>query len=74
MCNGIPIPPAVTCPSKLAGFGELAQPSDTERSIEFLTKVLEINPRDGYIAGQLRQAEASPRGPHGAVAVRQGAP
>ncbi len=51
ICNGIPIPPAVTCPSKLAGFGELAQPSDEERSKEFLKKVLEINPRDGYVAG-----------------------
>ena len=51
LCNGIPIPPAVTCPSKIAGIGELAQPSDTEKSIEFLTKVLELNPRDGYVKG-----------------------
>ena len=41
----------MTCPSKIAGFGELAQPSDEERSKEFLKKVLEINPRDGYVAG-----------------------
>ena len=56
----------VPCPTKLpapvamktlktrlagAGLGELAQPSDTEKSIEFLTKVLELNPRDGYVTG-----------------------
>ncbi|MGH9219813.1 MAG: hypothetical protein ACRD1W_10960 [Vicinamibacterales bacterium] len=70
LCNGIPIPPAITCPSKApgavvavrrsktgkpalagAGIGALAQPSDTEKSIEFLTKVLELNPRDGYVKG-----------------------
>ena len=33
------------------GIGELAQPSDAERSIDFITKVLQINPRDGYIKG-----------------------
>lgn len=56
LCSGIPIPPDVDvpCPSKLpAGIGDLAQPnaSDTERSIDFITKVLQINPRDGYIKG-----------------------
>lgn len=34
-----------------AGIGALAQPSDLERSTEFLTKVLELNPPDGYITG-----------------------
>jgi|SRR5688572_3952535 len=52
-CNGIPIPAAVTCPSKLAGFGELGQPSDEERSKEFLKKVLEINPAGGYVKGSV---------------------
>jgi hypothetical protein len=36
-----------------AGIGELAQPkdSDTERSIEAITKALQISPADGYIKG-----------------------
>jgi hypothetical protein len=51
ICNGIPIPAAVTCPSKLAGFGELAQPSDLDRSKELLMKVLELNPAGGYVKG-----------------------
>ena len=37
-----------------AGIGELAQPrdtSDTGRSIEAITKALQINPPDGYIKG-----------------------
>ena len=58
LCSGIPIPPAVNVPrpSKVpgAGIGELAQPrdtSDTGRSIEAITKALQINPADGYIKG-----------------------
>ncbi len=51
LCNGIPIPPAVTVSIEARRLGELAQPSDEERSKEFLKKVLEINPRDGYVAG-----------------------
>jgi hypothetical protein len=54
LCSGIPIPPAVNvpCPSKLHGIGEFAQPtSDAERSIEAITKALQINPVDGYITG-----------------------
>lgn len=37
-----------------AGIGELAQPrdtSDTGRSIEAITKALQINPADGYVKG-----------------------
>ena len=61
LCSGIPIPPAVNvpCPSKLPGvaglgIGELAQPrdtSDTGRSIEAITKALQLNPNNGYVKG-----------------------
>lgn len=34
-----------------AGIGALAQPSDLERSIELLTKVLQLNPAGGYVKG-----------------------
>ena len=57
LCSGIPIPAAVTCPSKLAGLGGLGQPSDTERSIEAITKALEISPVDGYIKGSAARAK-----------------
>lgn len=33
------------------GIGALAQPSDAEKSKEFLKKVLEINPPGGYVTG-----------------------
>ena len=63
LCSGIPIPPAVDvpCPSKLPGAWQAqtlasrpspdGHASDTERSIEAITKALQINPRDGYIKG-----------------------
>jgi len=57
----IPGAPVATTSGKLrkaalsgAGIGELAQPrdtSDTGRSIEAITKALQINPADGYIKG-----------------------
>jgi hypothetical protein len=34
-----------------AGIGGLGQPTDEERSREFLKKVLEINPPGGYVTG-----------------------
>ena len=40
-----------------AGIGELAQPSDTERSIAAITKALQISPADGYIKGSLARAK-----------------
>ena len=74
ICNGIPIPPAVTCPSKLAGSrcpGPALGHGAKHRG-HYEGPAAQSGRR--IHQGQRRQAEASHCDPLGAVAVRQGAP